>query len=43
MRDENGNLPDSYCYDADTMGLHFTNDACQKWIDFLLTHTKQEE
>jgi len=39
MRDEKGNLPDAYCSDAPTMGMHFTNEACQVWVDYLLTHT----
>lgn len=43
MRDEKGNLPDAYCSDAPTMGMHFTDEACQVWVDFLLTHTPQED
>ncbi len=39
MRDEKGNLPDAYCSDAPTMGMHFTDTACQVWVDYLLTHT----
>ena len=39
MRDEKGCLPDAYCSDAPTMGMHFTNEACQVWVDYLLTHT----
>ncbi len=43
MRDEKGNLPEAYCSDAPTMGMHFTNEACQVWVDYLLTHTPAEE
>ncbi len=39
MRDGKGNLPDAYCSDAPTMGMHFTNEACQVWVDYLRTHT----
>lgn len=39
MRDENGNLPASYCSDPDGLGLHFTDEACKVWIDYLCTHT----
>ena len=41
MRDELGNLPEAYCSDAPTMGMHFTDEACQVWIDYLLTHTPE--
>lgn len=40
MRDENGNLFDAYCSDAPTMGMHFTDEACQVWVDYLLTHAE---
>lgn len=43
MRDENGYLPDAYCSDAPTMGMHFTDEACQVWVDYLLTHTGKEK
>lgn len=43
MRDENGCLPESYCSDPDSMGMHFTDEACQVWIDYLLTHTGKEK
>ena len=39
LRDEMGNLPDKYCSDASTMGIHLTDEACQIWIDYLTTHT----
>ncbi len=40
LRDENGYLPDTYCSDPDTMGMHFTDEACAAWIAYLKTHTK---
>ena len=35
MADENGNLPMDYCSDPEDMGLHFSDIACEKWIDYL--------
>lgn len=35
IADENGNLPEQYCSDVDYMGIHFTTDACEKWVEFL--------
>lgn len=43
MRDENGNLYDEYCSDAPTMGMHFTDKACQIWVDYLKTHAQSGE
>ncbi len=40
MRDANGCLYDDYCSDAPTMGMHFTDVACQVWIDYLKTHAR---
>lgn len=34
-------LKREYCGDPDAMGIHFTNKACQVWIDYLKTHTAQ--
>ncbi len=39
MRDSSGNLPKEYCSDPDVLGIHFTDKACQVWIDYILTHT----
>lgn len=39
MRDSKGNLPLEYCSDPDILGMHFTDKACQIWIDYILTHT----
>ena len=35
LRDADGYLPDAYCSDASGMGMHFTDQACQVWIDYL--------
>ena len=40
--DENGDLPPEYCSDPKSsggMGIHFTNAACEAWLDYLYTHT----
>lgn len=39
MRDSEGNLKPEYCSDPNDLGIHFTDKACQVWIDYLLTHT----
>lgn len=39
LRDKNGNLPPEYCSDPNDLGIHFTDKACEIWIDYLLTHT----
>jgi len=39
MRDSSGNLVKEYCSDPDNLGIHFTDKACQVWIDYILTHT----
>ena len=41
MRDENGNLFDEYCSDPDTMGMHFSDEGCVAWINYLETHAKE--
>ncbi len=38
MRDSEGKLFPEYCSDPEDMALHFTDVACQKWIDYLYTH-----
>ena len=40
--DENGDLTKSYCSDpvsSGGMGIHFTYDGCEKWVDYLYKHT----
>ncbi len=39
FRDDKGNLPVEYCSDPNDMGIHFTDKACEAWIDYILTHT----
>ena len=39
MRDDTGALKAEYCSDPDDLGLHFTNEACDVWIHYILTHT----
>ena len=39
LRDKDGNLPREYCSDPDNLGIHFTDKACEIWINYLLTHT----
>ena len=38
MRNEEGKLYESYCSDKADMGIHFTDLACEKWIEYLYTH-----
>lgn len=40
LQDDAGYLPTAYCSDAQGMGIHFTDRACEVWIDYLRTHTK---
>lgn len=44
MKDEKGNLTRAYCSDYDTtnpdnQGIHFTDEGCKVWADYLYTHT----
>lgn len=39
MYDESGYLRQDYCSDATSMGMHFTNQGCEQWVQYLLTHT----
>ena len=41
VQDSEGNLNASYCSDPDDMGIHFTDEGCSVWIDYLYTHTPQ--
>lgn len=38
MRNAEGNLPANYCSDPEDQALHFTDEACQMWIQYLYTH-----
>ena len=33
--DEEGDLPEEYCSDVDVQGIHFNNEGCGIWADFL--------
>ena len=35
MIDSYGALKPAYCGDPETMGMHFTDAACQAWVDYL--------
>ena len=39
LRGPDGTLPLEYCSDPEKLGIHFTDEACQIWIDYLYTHT----
>lgn len=40
MYDAQGiNLNRDFCSDPDDMGVHFTEAGCEKWIEYLSTHT----
>lgn len=43
MYDDRGFLREDYCSDSYDLGVHFTNDGCAAWVDYLLTHTAQDE
>jgi len=43
MYDDAGNLKESYCSDLTSMGMHFTNEGCEKWVDYLKTHAINAE
>jgi len=39
LRDDNGCLRSEYCSDPGAMGIHFTDEGCRVWADYLYTHT----
>lgn len=39
LTDSDGNLPKQYCSDPNILGIHFTDKACEIWINYILTHT----
>ena len=41
LRSEDGTLPLKYCSDPEDQGIHFTDEACRIWIDYLYTHTPE--
>ena len=40
VADEKGYLVPEYCGDPDAMGIHFTDEGCKQWIDYLKTHVE---
>ena len=38
FRNETGYLIPEYCSDLHDMGIHFNNDACKIWAEYLYTH-----
>lgn len=36
MKDSKGNLISEYCSDPDGLGIHFTDEACRVWINYIL-------
>ncbi len=38
MKNSDGSLIRDYCSDPDGMGVHFTNEGCIAWIEYLRTH-----
>lgn len=36
--DGNGNLVPEYCGDPDAMGLHFSDEGCERWVEYLKNH-----
>ena len=41
VRDSSGYLNSSYCSDNNSMGIHFTNDGCKVWVEYLKTHAPE--
>lgn len=35
MKDEKGNLISEYCSDPEAMGIHFSDDGCKAWVEYL--------
>lgn len=38
VSDKNGDLKAEYCSDPDDMGIHFTEEGCRQWVEYLFTH-----
>lgn len=38
FRNETGYLIPEYCSDLHDMGIHFNNEACKVWVEYLYTH-----
>lgn len=39
LADDRGFLPEDYCTDPGSEGIHLNADACQRWVEYLYTHT----
>lgn len=35
LKDDKGNLDDKYCSDPEGMGMHMSDDGCDKWVNYL--------
>lgn len=42
LRGKDGSLSPEYCSDPNILGIHFTDKACEIWIDYILTHTVKQ-
>lgn len=42
MKAPDGSLRREYCSDPDDLGMHFTDEACDVWIHYILTHTDED-
>ena len=38
VEDGSGNLVPEYCGDPEAMGLHFSDEGCAKWVEYLKNH-----
>lgn len=43
MKDEKGNLIPEYCSDPDAMGIHFSDEGCKAWVDYLKQNVENTE
>ncbi len=41
FKNEKGYLIPEYCSDLNSMGIHFNNEACKIWAEYLYTHAPQ--
>lgn len=41
VTDEKGSLVPDYCGDPEAMGIHFTDEGCKQWINYLKTHVAE--
>lgn len=43
MKDEKGNLISEYCSDPDAMGIHFSDEGCKAWVEYLKQNVENTE